>query len=430
MESLLGISFGPTEISAATIEKFVPRAIEHSCWHAAIRLGGPDSVSLRLSKTTQGSDFHRFPIAEFLGRSFNEIKDFDRLPPCAAVGSREGTFYFDVQGNCVRLSSIELAAALLRRMKSEAELSTKSTFIYATIGVPSWFDDVQRTAVMDAARIAGFRVLGIANQTALSALALQAPAKPLQKILVCVLHEESFEVAAIEAEDGIYEVKGVRFAEHQKEASAFEVVESIFSISDLCVASFESRDDEIHNLFLVGIQKLANATEKRLRKAFRIRSASFCSHSEAIAKGAAVWTAARCGLIKDLLLLDVLGVSIWIRQANNPPACMISENTTFPTRKSEIFPLNSFLSGKVEVLQGESGRKVGELQLQNSPHWAQTAEVEVTLDLDSNGQIRIAAAHPSDREKLKIVVPVNGLLNSEIGNASRKIASYWPILIA
>ncbi len=100
----------------------------------------------------------------------------------------------------------ELSAYLLREMKLLAEQFVGAPVEHAVLTVPAHFNDNQRQATRDAARIAGLGVLRIINEPTAAAVAFGAGKELEQRIVVYDLGGGTFDVSVVEVSRGVFEV--------------------------------------------------------------------------------------------------------------------------------------------------------------------------------------------------------------------------------
>jgi molecular chaperone DnaK len=101
----------------------------------------------------------------------------------------------------------QISAAILQKLKADAESYLGDTVNAAVITVPAYFNDAQRTATKNAGEIAGMKVLRIINEPTAAALAYGLDKKDNETILVYDLGGGTFDVSILEVGDGVFEVK-------------------------------------------------------------------------------------------------------------------------------------------------------------------------------------------------------------------------------
>jgi molecular chaperone DnaK len=101
----------------------------------------------------------------------------------------------------------EISAAILQKLKTDAEAYLGEKVTEAVITVPAYFNDAQRTATKNAGEIAGLKVLRIINEPTAAALAYGLDKKKNETILVFDLGGGTFDVSILEVGDGVFEVK-------------------------------------------------------------------------------------------------------------------------------------------------------------------------------------------------------------------------------
>lgn len=122
-----------------------------------------------------------------------------------SIKRKIGTDYrIEIDGH--KYSPEELSAAILRKLKRDAEAYLGEKVREAVITVPAYFNDAQRQATKDAGRIAGLQVLRIINEPTAAAFAYGLDNAQAQKILVYDLGGGTFDVSIIEIGEGLIEV--------------------------------------------------------------------------------------------------------------------------------------------------------------------------------------------------------------------------------
>ena len=101
----------------------------------------------------------------------------------------------------------QISAAILQKLKADAEAYLGDTVTRAVITVPAYFNDAQRQATKNAGEIAGLNVLRIINEPTAAALAYGLDKKENETILVYDLGGGTFDVSVLDIGDGVFEVE-------------------------------------------------------------------------------------------------------------------------------------------------------------------------------------------------------------------------------
>ena len=146
-----------------------------------------------------------FSAKRFIGRKWNEVKkEMDNVPFEFKKGKNdEVLIVFD--GKPVKPA--EISAKILAKLKADAEKYLGGKVTKAVITVPAYFNDDQRKATKDAGKIAGLEVERIINEPTAAALAYGIDKKGKEeKVIVYDLGGGTFDVSALEINDGTFEV--------------------------------------------------------------------------------------------------------------------------------------------------------------------------------------------------------------------------------
>jgi molecular chaperone DnaK len=144
---------------------------------------------------------------------------------------------------------------------------------------------------------------------------------------------------------------------------------------------------------------------------------------EVVAIGAAIQGGVLAGEVKDVLLLDVIPLSLGIETLGGVMTPLIERNTTIPTKKAEVFSTaeDSQTTVEIHVLQGErkmamDNKTIGKFQLTGIPPAPRgTPQIEVTFDIDANGILQVSAKdRTTGKEQSVRIEASSGLSEQEI----------------
>jgi molecular chaperone DnaK len=142
---------------------------------------------------------------------------------------------------------------------------------------------------------------------------------------------------------------------------------------------------------------------------------------EVVAVGAAIQASVLAGETKDVLLLDVIPLSLGVETLGGVMTVLIPRNTTIPTRKTEVFSTaeDGQTAVDVKVYQGErplaaDNMLLGQFRLEGIPPAPRGApQIEVTFDIDANGILNVAARDKATGKEQKITITASTNLSKQ-----------------
>ena len=202
-----------------------------------------------------------------------------------------------------------------------------------------------------------------------------------------------------------------------------DLVQQTIEPCERALADAKLQAADIDKVILVGGQTRSPIVERTVTKIFGKSASAEINPDEVVAMGAAIQGGVLSGDVKDIVLLDVLPLSLGLETRGGMFTKIIERNSTIPLRNSLTFTtvVDNQASVEIHVLQGEreissGNRSLGKFELVGIPAAPRgVPQIDVTFEVDANGIVSVSATDKATgREQQMRITPTSGLSQEEI----------------
>ena len=207
----------------------------------------------------------------------------------------------------------------------------------------------------------------------------------------------------------------------QLESIADEYITRSIEITKRSMTASGFKIEDINEIIMVGGQTRMPKIVEEVKKVFNKAPNLSINPDEVVALGAAVQAGVLQGDVRDVLLLDVIPLSLGIETLGGVATKLIERNTTIPSSKSQIFSTaaDNQTSVEIHIVQGErpmasDNKSLGRFILDGVPPAPRgMPQIEVTFDVDANGILNVTAEDKASGKTQSIRIEASSGLKEE-----------------
>jgi molecular chaperone DnaK len=215
----------------------------------------------------------------------------------------------------------------------------------------------------------------------------------------------------------------VKMTRAKLEELTAEFIERAMAITKRAMEASPFKNADINEVILVGGQTRMPAMQAAVEAYFGKKPNMSVNPDEVVALGAAIQGGILGGEVRDVLLLDVIPLSLGIETMGNVATKLIERNTTIPTSRSQTFSTaaDNQTSVEIHITQGEramaaDNKSLGRFVLDGIPPAPRgLPQIEVTFDVDANGILSVKAKDKATNKEQSIRIEASsGLSDADI----------------